>query len=94
MSHRTIDILAVVLYSLSVVSRLFSYSYLLTTRMLPNTRSPHNGTYRKLVLAFDIGTTYSGISYRWVSRPGFQREVGDFSFSDIFEQYFGPRPSA
>ena len=26
-------------------------------------RSPYNGTDRKLVLAFDIGTTYSGAAY-------------------------------
>ncbi|KAG6901746.1 hypothetical protein C0995_008311 [Termitomyces sp. Mi166 len=30
------------------------------------TRSPYSGAFRKLVLAFDIGTTYSGISYRHV----------------------------
>jgi len=27
------------------------------------TRRPYNGEYRKLILAFDVGTTYSGISY-------------------------------
>ncbi|KAF9465196.1 hypothetical protein BDZ94DRAFT_1307345 [Collybia nuda] len=27
------------------------------------TRSPYNGPYRKLLLAFDVGTTYSGVSY-------------------------------
>ncbi|KAF8058639.1 hypothetical protein FPV67DRAFT_511804 [Lyophyllum atratum] len=27
------------------------------------TRSPYTGPYRKLVLAFDVGTTFSGISY-------------------------------
>ncbi|CAA7263131.1 unnamed protein product [Cyclocybe aegerita] len=27
------------------------------------TRVPYNGAYRKLILAFDIGTTFSGISY-------------------------------
>ena len=26
--------------------------------------TPYAGTRRKLVLAFDVGTTYSGISYR------------------------------
>ncbi|KAG6864533.1 hypothetical protein C0991_008908 [Blastosporella zonata] len=26
-------------------------------------RSPYTGPFRKLVLAFDIGTTFSGISY-------------------------------
>lgn len=32
-------------------------------------RKPYSGIYRKLVLAFDIGTTYSGISYS-VLDPG------------------------
>ena len=27
--------------------------------------SVYRGIHRKLVLAFDVGTTYSGISYRW-----------------------------
>lgn len=31
------------------------------------TRSPYTGACRKLVLAFDVGTTYSGISYRYSS---------------------------
>lgn len=26
-------------------------------------RQPYHGLYRKLVLAFDVGTTYSGVSY-------------------------------
>jgi len=30
---------------------------------MATTRSPYKGTSRKLVLAFDIGTTYSGVSY-------------------------------
>ena len=30
-------------------------------------RQPYKGPCRKLVLAFDIGTTYSGISY-WSAR--------------------------
>ena len=29
-------------------------------------RSPYTGPRRKLVLAFDVGTTYSGVSYRYV----------------------------
>ncbi|KAG5651585.1 hypothetical protein H0H81_008139 [Sphagnurus paluster] len=33
------------------------------------TRAPYDGTYRKLVLAFDVGTTYSGISYS-ILNPG------------------------
>jgi hypothetical protein len=32
-------------------------------------RQPYHGTHRKLVLAFDVGTTYSGISYS-VLDPG------------------------
>ncbi|KAF9262570.1 hypothetical protein L218DRAFT_391751 [Marasmius fiardii PR-910] len=32
-------------------------------------RSPYNGAKRKLVLAFDVGTTYSGISYS-ILEPG------------------------
>ena len=36
--------------------------WLLTTvRMIP--RKPYQGRIRKLVLAFDVGTTYSGVSY-------------------------------
>jgi len=31
-------------------------------------RLPFHGRNRKLVLAFDVGTTYSGISYRYVNR--------------------------
>lgn len=27
------------------------------------TRQPYRGLVRKLVLAFDVGTTYSGVSY-------------------------------
>lgn len=32
-------------------------------------RAPYNGTSRKLVLAFDIGTTYSGVAYAFLD-PG------------------------
>jgi len=32
-------------------------------------RSPYRGTSRKLVLAFDIGTTYSGAAYAFLD-PG------------------------
>ncbi|KAG6885090.1 hypothetical protein C0993_005973 [Termitomyces sp. T159_Od127] len=35
-------------------------------------RSPYNGAFKKLVLAFDVGTTYSGISYRYPA----QEQVG------------------
>ena len=33
------------------------------------TRAPYNGASRKLVLAFDIGTTYSGAAYAFLD-PG------------------------
>lgn len=33
------------------------------------TRTPYNGASRKLVLAFDIGTTYSGAAYAFLD-PG------------------------
>ncbi|KAF8989888.1 hypothetical protein BDQ17DRAFT_1547414 [Cyathus striatus] len=41
---------------------------------MPPTRSPYSGPYRKLILAFDIGTTYSGISYS-VLDPGVVPEI-------------------
>lgn len=39
-------------------------------------RSAYDGPRRKLILAFDVGTTYSGVSYTYVQRaphvlPGF-----------------------
>ena len=34
---------------------------------MSTSRSAFNGRKRKLVLAFDVGTTYSGISYRYVN---------------------------
>ncbi|RDB20568.1 Heat shock protein 12A [Hypsizygus marmoreus] len=37
-------------------------------------RSPYNGIHRKLVLAFDIGTTFSGISYS-ILDPGLVPEI-------------------
>lgn len=30
---------------------------------MTSSRQPYHGLLRKLVLAFDVGTTYSGISY-------------------------------
>lgn len=42
--------------------------------LIMSTRSPYNGSYRKLVLAFDIGTTYSGISYS-ILDPGQVPEI-------------------
>jgi hypothetical protein len=44
------------------------YSVFLTlTFEMKTSRSAFHGPNRKLVLAFDIGTTYSGISYRYAS---------------------------
>jgi hypothetical protein len=37
-------------------------------------REPYSGAYRKLVLAFDVGTTYSGISYS-ILDPGHVPEI-------------------
>jgi len=37
-------------------------------------RSPYNGTSRKLLLAFDIGTTYSGVCYVFLD-PGVTPKV-------------------
>ena len=34
--------------------------------MASTSRSVYRGARRKLVLAFDVGTTYSGISYRYI----------------------------
>jgi len=34
--------------------------------LMSTTRAPYAGTRRKLAIAFDVGTTYSGISYRCV----------------------------
>ena len=34
---------------------------------MSTSRSAFHGRNRKLVLAFDVGTTYSGISYRYAS---------------------------
>lgn len=34
--------------------------------MASNSRSVYRSARRKLVLAFDVGTTYSGISYRYI----------------------------
>jgi len=48
-----------------------SLSYLVVMAI---TRSPYKGRTRKLVLAFDIGTTYSGVSYVLLD-PGLVPEV-------------------
>ena len=34
--------------------------------LVPMSRTPYRGTSRKLVLAFDIGTTYSGAAYAFL----------------------------
>ena len=34
--------------------------------MASTSRAVYRGAQRKLVLAFDVGTTYSGISYRYI----------------------------
>ncbi|KAH0588423.1 hypothetical protein H2248_004272 [Termitomyces sp. 'cryptogamus'] len=49
-------------------------------------RSPYRGTFRKLVLAFDVGTTYSGISYRF---PAQAHVGGDSKIPTIiiYDQY-------
>ena len=39
-------------------------------------RPPYEGDKRKLVLAFDVGTTYSGISYS-ILDPGYPPEIFD-----------------
>jgi len=39
----------------------------LTPHLMSTSRSAFRGRSRKLVLAFDVGTTYSGISYRYVN---------------------------
>jgi hypothetical protein len=33
-------------------------------RIMLSSKGPYNGSRRKLVLALDLGTTFSGISYR------------------------------
>ena len=41
---------------------------------MTTTRSAHMGSSRKLILAFDIGTTYSGVSYVLIE-PGLVSEI-------------------
>ena len=47
---------------------------LLQRRHSPMTRAPYTGTSRKLVLAFDIGTTFSGAAYALLD-PGFPPDI-------------------
>ena len=46
----------------------------LNRRCSPMPREPYEGTSRKLVLAFDIGTTYSGAAYAFLD-PGEVPEI-------------------
>jgi molecular chaperone DnaK (HSP70) len=39
-----------------------------------SSRQPYHGPHRKLVLAFDVGTTYSGVSYS-ILDPGLVPEI-------------------
>ncbi|KAG6888221.1 hypothetical protein C0995_009757 [Termitomyces sp. Mi166 len=41
------------------------------------TRSPYHGTFKKLVLALDVGTTFSGVSYRSVFDIGLRTTPTD-----------------
>ncbi|KAJ3575399.1 hypothetical protein NP233_g1121 [Leucocoprinus birnbaumii] len=41
---------------------------------MPGARSPYSGTSRKLVIASDVGTTYSGVSYA-ILDPGLEPEI-------------------
>jgi hypothetical protein len=45
-----------------------------TTVTIDTKGQPYNGTRSKLVLAFDVGTTYSGISYT-IMHPGEVPEI-------------------
>ncbi|CAA7263111.1 unnamed protein product [Cyclocybe aegerita] len=56
--------------------------------MPPATRPPYKGTRRKLVLAFDVGTTYSGISYS-ILDPGRVPEVKGVTRFPAHEQTNG-----
>lgn len=49
-------------------------SFSQTIHIMSGHRSPYDGVDRKLVLAFDVGTTYSGISYS-ILNPGEVPEV-------------------
>ncbi|RXW14414.1 hypothetical protein EST38_g11441 [Candolleomyces aberdarensis] len=51
-------------------------------------RTPYNGTRRKLVLAFDVGTTYSGISYS-ILDPGQVPEIKGVTRFPANEQISG-----
>ena len=52
-------------------------------------RQPYHGARRKLVLAFDVGTTYSGISYS-ILDPGEVPEIKGVTRHDVFILRLGP----
>jgi hypothetical protein len=54
---------SVVVYNLGLVQIV---SFTPSTTMASTSRSIYRGARRKLVLAFDIGVAYSGISYRYI----------------------------
>lgn len=55
---------------------------------MSETRTPYAGSRRKLVLAFDVGTTYSGISYT-ILDPGHVPEVKGVTRFPAHEQISG-----
>ena len=48
-------------------------------------RSVFRGARRKLVLAFDVGTTYSGISYRYISLPYLIQVANDWGLDSLLD---------
>jgi hypothetical protein len=58
--------------TLVAVAHFTGFTYRLTSAMSP--RKPYGGSERNLVLAFDVGTTYSGISYS-ILDPGLVPQV-------------------
>lgn len=52
-----------------------------------STRKPYEGSQRNLVLAFDVGTTYSGISYS-ILDPGLVPQV--MTVTKYLFYFFGP----
>ena len=57
--------------------------------MASTSRSVYRGARRKLVLAFDVGTTYSGISYRYIppchAVNRFFIQVGDACLNSLLD---------
>ena len=52
--------------------------------MAPEQRGPFSGNARKLVMAFDVGTTYSGVSYA-VLDPGLVPEIHGVTRYTVFQ---------